>query len=182
MEDTISKNDEGFAAIPPMQGEELPASQQQDYFGFQLTKKHYLPDGVSFIEIKAMNEGEKAEYQKKTQRDMVLEKGSGNARFKINPADERHALIETCVVGWNLTRGGLPIPFDNKGRSGPFRDFLTLADPRIIEDLELAIRKLNPWLLADLTVEEIDKQMDELKELREAAVEREAGEGSSSSR
>lgn len=167
------------------QHEAAPAAEhnaQHDYFGFIETKKHYLPDGVTWIEIQAMNEGQKAHFQKLTQRDMVLEKGSGNARFKIDPAVERHALIEASVIGWNLMRGGQVVPFDNAGRANPLKDFLSLANPKIVEDLEMAIRKLNPWLLAELTVEEIDKQIDELKDLREEAVKREAGEGSSSSR
>lgn len=155
---------------------------QEDYFGFAKTERWYLPDNVSYFELRAMNEGDKAKFQKMTQRDMVLEKGSGNARFKIDPAVERHALIEASVVGWNLTRNGVPVPFDKAGRANPLGDFLQLADPAIVEKLELAIRKLNPWLLAEMSVEEIDNQIEELKELRKVAVEREAGEGSSSSK
>lgn len=153
-------------------------NQQMDYFGFQKTEKHYLPDGVSYFEIKAMNEGAKAKFQKSTQRDMVLEKGSGNARFSIDPAAERHALIKECTVDWRLRRGDQFQPFGDAA----LRDFLQLADPKIVEGIELAIRKLNPWLLADATVEEIDKQIADLEELRKIAVEREAGEGYSSSR
>lgn len=151
---------------------------QVDYFGFSHVETHYLPDGITFVELQAMNEGDKAKFQKSTQRDMVLEKGSGNARFKMDPAAERHALLETSIKGWNFQRGGQPIPYTQAS----FRDFIRLADPEIIEKIELAIRKLNPWLLAELTVEEIDKQIDELKEMREVAEKRESGEGSSSNK
>jgi hypothetical protein len=160
------------------EGAEPQGASQVDYFGFSETEKWYLPDGISYFELAAMNEGKKAKFQKGTQRDMVLEKGSGNARFKIDPAVERHQLIMASVTGWNLTRNGVPVPFGERA----IRDFLELANPSIVEKLELAIRKLNPWLLADMTVEEIDKQIDELKELRIVAEEREAGEASSSSR
>jgi hypothetical protein len=121
--------------------EEGAGQQQLDYFGFQKTEKHYLPDGISYFEIKAMNEGAKAKFQKMTQRDMILEKGSGNARFSIDPAAERHALIKECTVDWRLMRQGQYQPFGDAA----LRDFLVLADPKIVEGIELAIRKLNPW-------------------------------------
>lgn len=151
---------------------------QQDYFGFQHRERHYLPDGVSYFELEAMNEGMKSKFQKMTQRDLVLEKGSGNARMKVDPGAERHELIKASVKGWNLTRNGQLQPFGDAA----LRDFLTLANPKIVEDLEVAIRKLNPWLLGDATVAEIDKQIEELQELRIEAVKREEGEASSSSK
>lgn len=151
---------------------------QQDYFGFQHLTQHFLPDGVSYFELSAMNEGQKAVFQKSTQRDLVLEKGSGNARLKVDPGGERHALIKASVVGWNLMRQGQPIMFTQRSLD----EFLKLADPKVVEDLESAIRKLNPWLLAELTVEEIDRQIEELQELRGDAVKREEGEASSSSK
>lgn len=157
-------------------------TKQVDYFGFQKLERYYLPDGVTFFELRAMNEGDKSKFQKMTQRDLVLEKGSGNARFKMDPATERHELIKASVVGWNLVRNGQLVPFDTHGRANPLEDFLTLADPKIVEGLELAIRKLNPWLMSEMTVEEIDRQIDELTEMRVAAVEREAGEGYSPSK
>lgn len=158
--------------------ETASASVQQDYFGFQQRERYYLPDGVSFFELEAMNEGMKSKFQRMTQRDLVLEKGSGNARLKVDPGGERHELIKASVKGWNLTRNGVPQPFGPRA----LQDFLELANPKIVEGLELAIRKLNPWLLADATVEEIDKQIEELQELRVEAVKREEGEASSSSR
>jgi hypothetical protein len=164
----------------PQQYDGPPAdtNPQEDYFGFSMTEKFYLPDGQSYFELAAMNEGKKAKFQKMTQRDMVLEKGSGNARFKIDPAVERHALIQACTVDWNLKRNGVPQPFGERA----LRDFLELANPDVVEKIELQIRKMNPWLLNEMTTEEIDKQIEELKELREVAEKREAGEASSSNR
>jgi hypothetical protein len=149
-----------------------------DYFGFQHTEKFYLPDGVSYFELQALNEGQKAKFQKRTQRDMILEKGSGNAKFRIDPSTERHELIMAATVGWNLTRGGQPIQFGDRS----IRDFLELANPKIVESIEAKIRKMNPWLLSDMSVEEIDEQIKELEDMRKVAVEREAGEASSSNR
>lgn len=155
-----------------------PQQQQIDYFGFQQTSRYTFPDGITYFELKAMNEGEKSKFQKLTQRDLVLEKNSGNARFKMDPATERHELIKSSVVGWNLKRNGVPVPFEQVGRANPLNDFLELADPKIVEEIELAIRKLNPWLLNDMTVEEIDKQIEELQDLRKVAVDKERGEAS----
>jgi hypothetical protein len=101
----------------------------------------------------------------------------------IAQGTERHELIKASVVGWNLTRNGQPLPQPDpddpraKG-SVQLNDFLQLADPVIVEGLEKAIRKANPWLLQDMKVEDIDKQIEDLQEMRKIAVEREAGEAS----
>lgn len=159
---------------------EATGSGQQDYFGFGATEIFTFPDGVSFIEFRSMNEGEKKNYQDKTSQDLVLERNSGNARMKMNAGTERHELIKTCAVSWNLTRGGKPLPTDLKANQGKVAlgDFLTLADPKLVEDLEKAIRKANPWLLQDMKVEDIDREIANLEEMRAEAVKREAGEAS----
>lgn len=146
---------------------------QSDYFGFSRTQKHMLPDNISYIEIKALNEGEKKKYQDKVSKDLVLERGSGNARMSVLQGTERHELIREAMVDWNLKRGGQPVPF-NKVNVG---DFLTLSDPKIVEDLEKAVRKLNPWLMADMSVEDIQREIDNLEEMKTEAEKREAGEG-----
>lgn len=147
---------------------------QADYFGFQKSERHYLPDGVSWFELTAMNEGQKSKFQKKTSRDLILERGTGNTRMKLDAATERHELITECTINWNLTRNGTPVPF-NKVQLG---DFLTLTDPKIVEDIEKAIRKLNPWLLAEMSSEDIQREIDNLEEMKQVALERERGESS----
>ena len=151
-----------------------------DYFGFAKTEKFMFPDGVSFIEFRAMNEGEKKKYQDKTSQDLILERNSGNARMNVKAGTERWELIKACVVSWNLTRNGEPLPTDLRENKGmrQFDDFLLFADPRIIEDLEKAIRKANPWLLAEMKPEDIEKQIEDLQEMLVVARKREAGEGS----
>lgn len=147
---------------------------QSDYFGFSRTEKHFLPDKISYIEIKALNEGEKKKYQDKVSKDLVLERGSGNARMSVLQGTERHELIREAMCGWNLKRAGTDVPF-NKVNVG---DFLTLSDPKIVEDLEKAVRKLNPWLMADMTAKDIQQEIDNLEEMKAEAEKREAGEGS----
>lgn len=157
---------------------QLQPKQQQDYWGFYQTERFVFPDGVTYLEIKAMNEGDKQKFQKTTQRDMVLEKGSGNARFKIDAGIERRELLRASVTDWNFIRGEQAIPFSER----IFLQWLDVADPTLVEKIEVFIRKLNPWMLADLSVEEIDRQIEELNELRAVAEERERGEESSSSK
>jgi hypothetical protein len=145
---------------------------QQDYFGFAATDKFTFPDGKTFIEFTKMNEGKKKDFQDKTSKDLVLERNSGNARMSVLQGTERHELIKACVVNWNLVRGGQPVQFNQVA----LNDFLTLADPVIVEGLEKAIRKANPWLLGEMSVSDIDKEIVNLQEMREVAVKREAGE------
>jgi hypothetical protein len=99
--------------------------------------------------------------------------------MKMDSGAERHALIQACAVGWNVVRGENElVKFDKH----TLESFLNAIDPRLVEALEVKIRKANPWLLGDMSVEDIDKEIENLQELRAAAVEREAGEQSSSSR
>lgn len=153
--------------------EQAPA----DYFGFQATETFTLPDGKQFIEFSIMNEGQKAKFQKMTSRDLVIQRNQ-DARMKMDPANERHELIRSSVTGWNLYRGGQPIPFTERN----MKDFLELADPRIIEGLEKAIRKANPWLLSEMKSDDIREEIKNLEEMLEVALERERGEASSSSK
>ena len=148
-----------------------------DYFGFQADETYVLPDGKQTITFSIMNEGQKAKFQKMTSRDLVIQRNQ-DARMKMDPANERHELIRSSVTGWNLYRGGQPIPFTERN----LKDFLELADPRIIEGLEKAIRKANPWLLSEMKSEDIREEIKNLEEMLEVALERERGEVSSSSK
>lgn len=155
---------------------ETPA--QHDYFGFASSQKFTFPDGVTYVEFDVMNEGKKSAFQKMTQKDLVLERQSGNARMKVDPGVERHELLRQSIKDWNLTRGGQPVLFNTR----TLKDFLELADPKLVEDIEKAIRKANPWLMAEMAVKDIDREIESLQEMRVVAEERERGEAFSSSR
>lgn len=148
----------------------------RDYFAFSQTKRFTLPDGIQWVEFRKMNEGEKKEFQDRTSTDMVVERRSGDARMTIKQGTQRHELIKACVVGWNLFRGDppQPVPF-TKVNLG---DFLHLADPTLIEELEKAIRKENPWLLADMSEEDIKREISNLEEMLEEKRKNAAGEAS----
>lgn len=167
---------------PALVSEPVMEQVYEDYFGFDETKTWYFPDGKQYIAFKVMSEGDKSKFQRATNRDITLSRTSGDARIKADPAAERWALLEASVVGWNMYRNGQPVPFTIGSPSATFNQWLNGANPRLVEDLEFAIRKANPWLQADMTVEEIDKEMDRLRELRESVVATEAAKAASSAR
>jgi hypothetical protein len=152
--------------------------QQANYWGFYATEKYVFPDGVTFIEFKVMNEGDKVKYQKATSRDVVLNR-QGDARMKMDTGSERHELIKACAVDWNVVKGEGEIVVFNPLN---LQNLLNVLDPKIVEQLELAIRKANPWLLGDMSAADIRKEIENLQEMLKVAEEREAGEASSSNR
>jgi hypothetical protein len=150
---------------------------QVDYFGVDERHRFDLPDGKSWIEFKVLNEGEKSEWEKSTQGDVVFERNSGNARMRPNSADARHKLITLAVTDWNLKRRDKQTGrMEQVSIAHGLRDWLRYTNPKLVVDLEAAIRKQNPFLIVDLTIEEIDKQIEELQEQRKLLVERQQGE------
>jgi hypothetical protein len=149
--------------------EELPPF--EDYFGFGEEEKWFLPDGTQYFVFKVMNEGEKAFFQKQTNRDVIVDKNSGDAKLKVDPAAERHTLIVTSVTGWYLFKNNKPVVFGKGTPGSMLEQWLAVANPKLVEDLELTIRKANPWMQADMKVEDIDKEIERLQDLRKNVVE-----------
>jgi hypothetical protein len=137
-----------------------------------------LPDGESWIEHQVLNEGARRKYMNETNREVRLQK-TGDAFMKMATGDERHALLESSIVGWNLVRadktGEIKVLSYNPQN---LRSFLTAAPPAIIDLIEKDIRDKNPWLVGDVTIEDIDQQIEELQDLREKKVEEAEGKGS----
>lgn len=151
--------------------EEPVQSVQADYFGFSEVHRVLLPDGVSFVEHQELNEGARRKYLNKTNRDVRLNRASGDATISMAPGDERRALLEAALTGWNLVRDGKPIPFTTQALG----QFLETANPRVVDLIEKDIRLKNPWLLAEMTVEDIDKEITALQEMRETKIKEEEG-------
>jgi hypothetical protein len=149
----------------------------EDYWGTDEKHEFYLPDGKQYFVFQIMDEGAKARFQRKTNQDISIGRDN-TAKVRMDPASERHTLIKESVVDWYLYKDGRPVAFDN----GKLEKWLSVAPPKIVEDLELAIRKANPWMQAEMTVEMIDEQIRNLEDLRRDAVAREAGEGSSANK
>lgn len=162
------------ASTSTPQAELAAVAQPVDYFAFAETHRFMLPDGVQYIEFIKMNEGAKKKFQDTTSSDMVLERRSGDARMSVKQGTQRHELIKACVTGGYMYRQGQYREL-NAVQLG---DFLTLADPTIVEELERAIRKVNPWLLGEISSSDIEKEIENLTEQLEIARKREAGEAS----
>jgi hypothetical protein len=172
----------------------VPQTEQvfENYYGFSQTHIFELPDGVQFIEFQTLSEGGKAKFQEETSSDITLRRSTGDASIRATPSRERHALLTASVTGWHMLRpkpGAVP-PFTranmqpvtfSKGTPGSeFEKWLQVADPKLIERLETAIRKANPWLLGEMKSEDIKEEIARLEEMYQTAVEREQGEGLSS--
>ena len=153
----------------------------EDYWGVDLTEKWYFPDGKQYIEFKIMDEGQKSEFQKKTSKDLVLQQKTGDARLATDPAGDRHKLLSTSVVDWYLmtkdpkTNQFYPEPFSKQ----QFERWLMKANPKLVEDLEFAIRMANPWLQDDMTKEQIKEEIERLEEMLRVKEREELGEGRS---
>lgn len=157
---------------------------QDDYFGFDEVLQIILPDGKSVIEHKVMNEGQRTQYLNAINRDVRVQKATGDLVTRLRPGDERRELLKAAIVGWNLVRKNTktgvvePVGFTQQTCD----QWLKAASPKIVDLVEKEVRKANAWLLADLSVEDIDKEIAELYELREKKVEEEAGNAASSSK
>lgn len=156
-------------------------SGQADYWGTDQTTEFVFPDQISKMTIKVMNEGARSKFQRENNQDMKLNRRDDTASIRVDPAKERHSLITTSVTGWNLKKkvnGELQVVDFNRA---VLAQWLEVADPKIVDDLEQACRLANPWLVAELSIEEIDKEIQRLHEMRDVKVAEDAGKDSSSS-
>lgn len=145
---------------------------QDDYFGFDESHQVYLPDGKSYITHQTLNEGARRKYMNSQNREVKLQKVTGDAILKMATGEERLALLKSAITGWNLVRKNAKtgqveaVPFTDSN----LNSFLDKANPKVVDLIDADVRKHNPWLTADVTVEEIDKQIEELNKLREEKV------------
>jgi hypothetical protein len=161
----------------------------QDYYGFDERDKWYFPDGKQWIEFKKLTEGDRAKYMKATRSDVHLNQKTQEARIPFDQSQDRKQLLLHSVTDWHIVRftrsngritAVTPLPFPEgagaRTPGGALAQWIDSANPAILAELEKAIRKANPWLLNELSVEQIDKEISDLTELRKAAEEREIRE------
>lgn len=161
----------------------------EDYWGVDETFKYSLPDGKQYFEIQPMNEGAKSRFQKMTNKGIRMNQRSQEALIDVDPADERHTLIKESVVGWRIMQRSpdgsfseYPCPSGDAQRKRSLETLLEKFNPKVVQDLEFFIRTKNPWMQADMDVEEIDKEIDRLSELRQQVKDQQAGETSSANK
>lgn len=148
---------------------------QQDYFGFEELHTTPLPDGVSWVQHQSLNEGARKKYLNSTNRDVRISKVTQDAHIRMAPGDERHALLTSAIVGWDLIEGDAKVPFSDRNLAR----FLDKAPPKVIDVIEKAVRLANPWLLAEVTGDDIRKEIEDLTDLLAKKEAEEAGNASS---
>lgn len=179
--ETVINDDERVAQIESAMreaGESTETKIQEDYFGFDSARRCYLPDGVSYVDHEIMNEGKRRKYLNAINRDLTIKKATQDAVMRMAPGDERRELLAAAICGWNLTRNGNPVPFNRN----TLDEFLDKASPKIIDLIEKDVRLANPWLLAEMSIEDIEREIEQLGELLTKKKEEEAANLSSSSK
>lgn len=177
MSDDLAQRELDAALAARAESEAAVANEayQADYFAFDALERFYFPDGISYVELKKLNEGDRRKYQNNSNSEIRLGRGNRDASMKMNPGDDRWNLLKQSIKGWNLLRNGVPIGFN----TAQLEKFLDVADPALVDRIEKAVRKLNPWLLSEMTVEQIDEEIRSLEEMRAVKVEEEAGKATS---
>lgn len=162
----------------------------ENYWGVDETFKFMLPDGKQYFEIRPMDEGAKVRFQKLTNKAVRMNQRTEEASFDIDPAEERHTLIKQSVVSYNIMQRGpnntwepYPCPPESDSRfRRSLEQLLEHFNPKIVQDLEFFIREKNPWMQANMDIEEIDTEIARLETLRRQKLDEEAGEGSSANK
>jgi hypothetical protein len=167
---------QGHQVVP--EASDLEQTVWEDYWGVEDTYRHFLPDGKQWFDIKKMTEGDRAKYQRDSGMAMIMERRTGDTRINVDAAKDRQALVLNAVENWNLRRQGVQVPFN----TGMLRDWVGNASPALVDELIHRIRVHNPWLQEDLSVEELEKELQRIQELLDQAKQREAEKESSTSK
>jgi hypothetical protein len=168
-----------------------PFNGYEDYYAFDEREKWYFPDGKQWIEFKKLSEGDRAKYLKDTRSDVRLNQKTNEAVIPFDQSGDRKSLLLHSITDWHMvsfvgegaSRRVMPLPFQPGGhKGGPVAQWIDRANPAILGQLEKAIRKANPWLLNEMSAEQIRKEIADLEELLVAAQEREESEGNFASK
>lgn len=161
----------------------------EDFWGVQTTEKFFFDNGRQFFEVRPMDEGGKALFQRMTSRGVRMNQRTQDAHLDMDPASDRHTLIKQSVVGWRIMQRSadgsfseFPCPDREDQRKRSLDVILEKFNPKVIQDLEHFIRLQNPWMQDDMNLEQVDEEIERLTQLRRQIVERQAGEGGSANK
>lgn len=158
-------------------GDDSTVPAQVSYFGLEQDHTVYLPDNVSFVVHKDFTEGDRKKYLSATNRDLRLQQRTGDAFLKTTPGEDRHALLRIAITGWNLLgQDSKPMRFSEQN----LKIVLDAFPPHIIDLIEKDIREHNKWLSSEITIEDIDREIENLKRMREEKVKEAEGKVGSS--
>jgi hypothetical protein len=169
--------DETYDASPLAVDEgEIKQSAPANYWaGPGVHERWFFPDGEQWIDFSKLTHGERTLYSAKTNREMIIERQSGDARMKADLMGDTNILMDIAIKDWYVLRDGKPVPFSKGTPGSNLAQFLAQADPELIDDLERAIRSKNAWLLGEQSAEDIQKQITQLEKDLIVAQAREAG-------
>jgi len=183
-QDTITQPDP-----QPVVAEEVTT--YENYWGVKEAQRFYLPDGKQYFDILPLNEGMKTRFQKLTNKGIRMNQRSQEAILDVDAANERHTLILESVVSWFIMHrdpkdpSGFSeyiCPSRENDRKKKLEELLMRFNPKVVQDLEFFIRTKNPWMQDDMNIDEIDKEIERLQELRQQVKERQQGESDSANK
>lgn len=164
-------------------GEQVEEVKIVNYFGTPEAFRFELASG-QYFEYTPMTEGKKAAYERATNKDIRVQRTTGDAKMQVDPATERHAMIMLSVTDAHLlapskVTGSLqPLKFEAAKNGQVVNEFwkkiFEAFPPKIIQELYRKIRDANEWTKADEDIEAMEKEYVALGERIEAAKEREA--------
>lgn len=154
-------------------GEPTVTRKRRNHWRLDATAERHVLDEETgeYVEFMPMNAGAKAAYERRTARDLYMQTGGKQSmRMSLNPAQDREALMEGSITDWNIERPEVdrstgqevwrPVPFNPAN----LREWLKVADPVELAELEDKIRKANPWLLNEQNLEDLYAARDEIEE------------------
>lgn len=157
-------------------GVSTTTGQQRSYFGTNERHKVFLDDGISYIEHQVLNEGGRKRYLDKLNREIAIKKLTGDAVMKMQSGEDRHILLNEAIVGWNLIGpDGKELGFSKGTPGSSLSQFLEFSETEAIDRIEKDIRKHNPWLMSNMTADDIRRQIADLEEMLEIKVKEEEG-------
>ena len=152
-----------------------PVAQQRDFFAKPDAVQVTLSDGVSFITIEELREGDRRKYQDESAKGVVQNNRTNMTHLNYKPGTQRHRLLADSIIGWNIVRDGSPLPFSDRN----LKEFLEHAPSSEVDLVMAKVEEVNPWLDSELTVESIDEEIERLESKRDEILERQ-GKGSNS--
>lgn len=160
-------------------GEIIEDRQYVDYFAEPETHRHYLPDGKQYFDFQELREGGKALYEKATNKDIRVQRATGDARLAVDPATQRQVMIRLSIVDAVLyqrnSQGRLEQLAFDRNKPGRFWEICFEKLPaKLVQDLYEKIQKVNTWLAADDDLDALKEERERLNERIERAEEEHA--------
>lgn len=165
-------------------GERIEEKRIIDYFGTPEPLRFYLGDETQYFEFTPLTEGGKAKYERATNKDIRVQRTTGDAKMQVDPATERQALVMLSVTDALIYKRQKPlnqlkpVAFQQaKNGTQPnefWQDIFEVFPPKVIQDLYRKIRDANPWMKADEDVETLEEEYKNMGQRIETLKEEQA--------